>query len=160
MTSTAQYLRVADVASRLNVSKMTVYRLCENGTLGHTRVGRSFRIDPDAVERYLAANTIDPHAAEPEPAEPTEPTITDLPDEEWRALRPQTKRRIIEAMGFVPTRAEHTPECPAAIDPVGLRCCCAGEPVMWTGPDDVQTMMGDTYEQRAARRLGAERNNA
>lgn len=39
---------VEEVAARLRVSKMTVYRLIHDGELGHLRVGRSFRIpEPD-----------------------------------------------------------------------------------------------------------------
>ena len=39
----AQFLTVAEVASLMRVSKMTVYRLVHNGELPAVRVGRSFR---------------------------------------------------------------------------------------------------------------------
>ena len=37
-------LTVAEVASLMRVSKMTVYRLVHNGELPAVRVGRSFRV--------------------------------------------------------------------------------------------------------------------
>lgn len=46
-------LSVADVAARMQVSKMTVYRLVHSGELPAVRVGRSFRVSREAVEEYL-----------------------------------------------------------------------------------------------------------
>ncbi len=48
-----RYLTVAEVASRMRVSKMTVYRLVHSGELEAVRVGRSFRVPDDAVQEYL-----------------------------------------------------------------------------------------------------------
>ena len=48
-------LTVAEVAARLRVSKMTVYRLIPAGELPARRVGRSFRVPAQAAEEYLAA---------------------------------------------------------------------------------------------------------
>ena len=45
--SEVRFLTVAEVASMMRVSKMTVYRLVHNGDLPAVRVGRSFRV-PDA----------------------------------------------------------------------------------------------------------------
>lgn len=39
----------------LRVSNMTVYRLVQAGELPAVRVGRSYRIRGDDVDRYLAA---------------------------------------------------------------------------------------------------------
>jgi excisionase family DNA binding protein len=47
------FLTVAEVASLMRVSKMTVYRLVHGGQLPAVRVGRSFRVPEDAVRRYL-----------------------------------------------------------------------------------------------------------
>lgn len=47
------YLTVAEVATIMRVSKMTVYRLCHDGELECLRVGRSFRIPAPAVNIYL-----------------------------------------------------------------------------------------------------------
>jgi excisionase family DNA binding protein len=44
---------VAEVASVMRVSKMTVYRLVHSGELGAVRVGRSFRVPERAVHEYL-----------------------------------------------------------------------------------------------------------
>lgn len=48
-----QILTVAEVALRLRVSKMTVYRLIRSGELASVRVGRSFRVEPGALKIYL-----------------------------------------------------------------------------------------------------------
>jgi len=47
------FLTVAEVASLMRVSKMTVYRLVHGGDLPAVRVGRSFRVPEEAVRRYL-----------------------------------------------------------------------------------------------------------
>lgn len=49
------YLTVAEVAKQLRVSRMTVYRMCENGTLKSIRVGRSIRILEESYREYLDA---------------------------------------------------------------------------------------------------------
>jgi excisionase family DNA binding protein len=52
--SRARFVTVAEVASLLRVSNMTVYRLVQAGQLPAVRVGRSYRIRDDDVDRYLA----------------------------------------------------------------------------------------------------------
>jgi excisionase family DNA binding protein len=46
-------LTVAEVATLLRVSKMSVYRLIHNGDLEAVRFGRSFRVPHSAVDAYL-----------------------------------------------------------------------------------------------------------
>lgn len=53
MTAGTTFLTVAEVATQMRVSKMTVYRLVHNGQLEAIRVGRSFRVPEKAVEEYL-----------------------------------------------------------------------------------------------------------
>jgi excisionase family DNA binding protein len=48
-----RFLTVAEVASAMRVSKMTVYRLVHSGELPAVRVGRSFRVPEHAVHSYL-----------------------------------------------------------------------------------------------------------
>ncbi|MFJ9323755.1 helix-turn-helix domain-containing protein [Streptomyces globisporus] len=48
-----KFLTVAEVASVMRVSKMTVYRLVHSGHLPAIRVGRSFRVPEQAVHAYL-----------------------------------------------------------------------------------------------------------
>ena len=48
-----RFLTVAEVATAMRVSKMTVYRLVHNGELPAVQVGRSFRIPEQAVHTYL-----------------------------------------------------------------------------------------------------------
>ncbi|WP_337060425.1 MULTISPECIES: helix-turn-helix domain-containing protein [Kineococcus] len=57
--SDVRFLTVAEVASMMRVSKMTVYRLVHNGDLPAVRVGRSFRVPEDAVHEYLRQAYID-----------------------------------------------------------------------------------------------------
>jgi excisionase family DNA binding protein len=47
------FLTIAEVAARMRVSKMTVYRLVHGGDLPAVRVGRSFRVTEDDVNEYL-----------------------------------------------------------------------------------------------------------
>ncbi|MEI6361607.1 MAG: helix-turn-helix domain-containing protein [Actinomycetes bacterium] len=51
--SDVHFLTVAEVASVMRVSKMTVYRLVHNGEMPAVRVGRSFRVPEQAVHDYL-----------------------------------------------------------------------------------------------------------
>lgn len=51
--SEVRFLTVAEVASVMRVSKMTVYRLVHDGRLPAVRVGRSFRVPEQAVHDYL-----------------------------------------------------------------------------------------------------------
>jgi excisionase family DNA binding protein len=46
-------LTVAEVATLLRVSKMSVYRLIHSGELEAVRFGRSFRVPQAAVDAYL-----------------------------------------------------------------------------------------------------------
>jgi excisionase family DNA binding protein len=54
-----RFLTVAEVASVMRVSKMTVYRLVHSGELPAVRVGRSFRVPDQAVHDYLRAAFIE-----------------------------------------------------------------------------------------------------
>ncbi|MGE5226876.1 MAG: helix-turn-helix domain-containing protein [Planctomycetaceae bacterium] len=50
----ARLLTVSEVADLLRVSKMTVYRLIKEGSIGSLRVGRSYRLREDDVDDYLS----------------------------------------------------------------------------------------------------------
>jgi excisionase family DNA binding protein len=49
----ARFLTVTEVAAILRVSNMTVYRLINTGGLAAVRIGKSFRIREDDLNRYL-----------------------------------------------------------------------------------------------------------
>lgn len=49
-----RYLTVREVATYLRVSTMTVYRLINGGNLPAVRIGKSFRVLEDDLNRYLA----------------------------------------------------------------------------------------------------------
>ncbi len=51
----ARFVTVAEVAELLRVSTMTVYRLIKAGRLPAVRVGKSYRVREDDVDRYLAS---------------------------------------------------------------------------------------------------------
>lgn len=51
--SEVKFLTIAEVASVMRVSKMTVYRLVHNGELPAVRVGRSFRVKEEDVDEYI-----------------------------------------------------------------------------------------------------------
>jgi excisionase family DNA binding protein len=53
--SRPRFVTVAEVADQLRVSNMTVYRLVQAGQLPAVRVGRSYRIREDDVDKYLSA---------------------------------------------------------------------------------------------------------
>jgi excisionase family DNA binding protein len=54
-----RFATIAEVASLMRVSKMTVYRLVHSGALPAVRVGRSFRVAESAVHDYLKTSLID-----------------------------------------------------------------------------------------------------
>jgi excisionase family DNA binding protein len=53
-----KFRTVAEVASIMRVSKMTVYRLVHSGELPAVRVGRSFRVPEQAVHDYLSGSYV------------------------------------------------------------------------------------------------------
>jgi excisionase family DNA binding protein len=48
-----KFLKVAEVAAALRVSRMSVYRLIHAGDLEAVRFGRNFRVPEHAVNAYL-----------------------------------------------------------------------------------------------------------
>ena len=51
-------LTVAEVASTMRVSNMTVYRLIKAGDLAAVRVGKNYRIRDRDVQRYLSDRSV------------------------------------------------------------------------------------------------------
>jgi excisionase family DNA binding protein len=49
-----RFLTVAEVARMLRVSNMTVYRLVNGGELPAVRIGKSYRLREDDVDKYIA----------------------------------------------------------------------------------------------------------
>ena len=48
-----RFLKVAEVAALMRVSRMSVYRLIHSGELEAVRFGRNFRVPEHAVNAYL-----------------------------------------------------------------------------------------------------------
>ena len=55
---TEEWLTVGEVADHLRVSRMTIYRMVEDGTLPRIRVGKSFRISRAGLNTHLAATVV------------------------------------------------------------------------------------------------------
>jgi excisionase family DNA binding protein len=54
------FLTVAEIADRLRVSKMTIYRLIHHGEMQAKRVGRSLRVSTVALAAYMTTvDTVD-----------------------------------------------------------------------------------------------------
>ena len=51
---TRGFLAVAEAAAAMRVSTTTVYRLIKAGDLASMRVGTSYRVREDDIDRYLA----------------------------------------------------------------------------------------------------------
>jgi excisionase family DNA binding protein len=51
-------LTAAEVADTMRVSNMTVYRLIKSGQLPALRVGKSYRLRPADVDRFLADRAV------------------------------------------------------------------------------------------------------
>lgn len=57
--SGAVFLTIAEVADRMRVSKMTVYRFVHGGELPAVRVGRSFRVTEEDLNEFLRKSFYD-----------------------------------------------------------------------------------------------------
>ncbi len=53
-------LDVREASAYLNISVRSVWRAVREGGLPHIKLGRLVRIDPDDLDRYVAANRIGP----------------------------------------------------------------------------------------------------
>jgi excisionase family DNA binding protein len=53
-TIEGRFVTVAEVADRLRVSTMTVYRLIQSGELPAGRIGKSYRLREEDVDTFLA----------------------------------------------------------------------------------------------------------
>lgn len=53
-TTQGRFMTVGEVADVLRVSTMTVYRIINSGALPAVRIGRSFRLRPEDLDRYLS----------------------------------------------------------------------------------------------------------
>lgn len=51
------YLTIAEIATQLRVSKMTVYRLVHEKAFAAVKIGRSYRVRTSAITNYLGENT-------------------------------------------------------------------------------------------------------
>lgn len=54
------YLKVKEIARELRISKMTVYRLLQSGSIASIRVGRSYLVPVEAFHAYRDSVTYVP----------------------------------------------------------------------------------------------------
>jgi excisionase family DNA binding protein len=73
-------LTVAEVATIMRISKMSVYRLVHSGELEAIRVGRSFRITEATVNNYLRGQPVRIYLQDGSDPEPIERSVLDLLD--------------------------------------------------------------------------------
>ncbi|MGH2758050.1 MAG: helix-turn-helix domain-containing protein [Actinomycetota bacterium] len=57
-SSISRLLTVAEVATLMRVSRMTVYRLIRRGQLKAIRVGRNYRVRENDLSEYLEAQAV------------------------------------------------------------------------------------------------------
>jgi excisionase family DNA binding protein len=50
-------MNIPEVAEALSVSEMTVRRLLQSGCLESFKVGRQYRVKPEAVENFITTQT-------------------------------------------------------------------------------------------------------
>lgn len=55
MSTAHEFLTVREVQDRLRVSRFTVDKMIQNGTLDSIRVGRSIRVPAASLEAFIAA---------------------------------------------------------------------------------------------------------
>lgn len=60
--SRPRYLTVAEVATEMRVSTMTVYRLIKSGGLSAVRVGKSYRIRLADLDNFLDSRYVENEA--------------------------------------------------------------------------------------------------
>lgn len=53
-----RFLTALEVAERMRVSKMTVYRLIKTGKLRAVRIGKTYRVRDEDVEAYLDSSYV------------------------------------------------------------------------------------------------------
>lgn len=60
MHNASRLLTTADVATRLGVARQTVARMCREGRLPCLEIGNRYRVEPNALEKFLTASTYTP----------------------------------------------------------------------------------------------------
>jgi excisionase family DNA binding protein len=60
MSKDQQFLTVKELAERLAVKPLTIYRLVNEGKLPAVKIGRAIRFEPDAVAAFLDSVRVGP----------------------------------------------------------------------------------------------------
>ena len=82
----AEYLKIPEVAHRLDVSEKTARRYVKSGTLPSVFIGGAYRVSAGDLEDFLRSARVNPGKEQASPS--LELTFNDILDEERRATRP------------------------------------------------------------------------
>ena len=96
----ADYLKLPEVARRLDVSEKTARRMVKSGSLPAVFIGGAYRISEETLAEYLENAKVEPGKAQAPPS-PEQPSLNGLLEEERRGDFLQSCRR------YVQSRAEH-----------------------------------------------------
>lgn len=80
------------------------------------------------------------------------PVVVNSVDEllaQAKDLDPETKVKLVEAMGFVPMGSSHDDDCDSRFGG-GIRCNCVPPATTWHGPTDVDVHRKETWDDRLA----------
>jgi excisionase family DNA binding protein len=82
----ADYLKLPEVARRLDVSEKTARRMVKSGSLPAVFIGGAYRISEEALAEYLENAKVEPGKAQAPPS-PEQPSLNGLLEEERREHR-------------------------------------------------------------------------
>jgi len=77
------YLKLPEVARRLDVSEKTARRMVKSGSLPAVFIGGAYRISEEALAEYLENAKVEPGKAQAPPS-PEQPSLNGLLEEERR----------------------------------------------------------------------------
>ncbi len=82
----AEYLKIPEVARRLDVSEKTVRRYIKSGALPSTFIGGAYRVTEEDLEGYIRRAEVKPEDASPkaESRSSLEPSFNDVLEEQRR----------------------------------------------------------------------------
>jgi len=101
----AEYLKLPEVARRLDVSEKTARRYVKSGTLPSVFIGGAYRVSEPDLEQFLESAKVEPGKAQAPPS--SEPTFNDiLTEEERRNDLREAEEMFLEAHGLLEELSE------------------------------------------------------
>ncbi len=99
----ADYLKIPEVARRLDVSEPTVRRMVKGGKLPSVFVGGAYRVSEADLAEFLENAKVEPGKVQAPPS-PEQPNFNGLLEEERRRLRVQLLRELKEHAASLASR--------------------------------------------------------